>query len=228
MITYRDPARSVKFNQFSKKDGLRFVYVDPYTGKILKDDATIYFFFITAHLHNSLMLGKAGQWIVDISTIIFLIGLVTGLILWWPKKWTKTTRRQSFTIRWKAKFKRVNYDLHNVLGFYTLSIVLVLTVTGLIIAFQPLADATIRMFGGDATHSWEKDLPKYQARQPTASFEPVLEPVLCGISGSSGHPTGDVSVRFFRLLHAGGGFSGRLEKLYWNCTFYQSLHRRRN
>jgi uncharacterized iron-regulated membrane protein len=36
----------------------------------------------------------------------------------------------------RAKFKRVNYDLHTVLGFYSLTIALTLTITGLIMGFN--------------------------------------------------------------------------------------------
>src|SRR5690606_16723176 len=63
MVAYKDPNRSVRFNMFSKQEGLRMVYVNPYTGEVLKDDGTIYFFYITAHLHNSLLLHTPGQWI---------------------------------------------------------------------------------------------------------------------------------------------------------------------
>ncbi|MFC6100482.1 PepSY-associated TM helix domain-containing protein [Olivibacter domesticus] len=163
MVSYKDPKRSVRFNMFSKELGLRMVYVDPYTGKVLKDDGTIYFFYITAHLHNSLLLGKTGAWVVDIATIIFLIELITGLVLWWPAKWTKSTRDASFKVKWKAKFKRLNYDLHNVIGFYALSICLILTVTGMIIAFKPFAKFTIEAFGGSASHDWEAQLPAFDA-----------------------------------------------------------------
>lgn len=176
IVTYKDPARSVKLNSYDPKIGLQLIYMDPYTGEILKEDTTIFFFFITAHLHNSLMLGKAGAWIIDISTIIFLIGLITGIVLWWPKKWNKTGVNRSFTIRWRAKFKRVNYDLHNVVGFYTLFIVLVLTVTGLIIAFEPLSALTINAFGGDGSHAWEsKELPRVEEERPMASLQSAID-----------------------------------------------------
>lgn len=175
MIIYKDPKRSVKFNSFDKEKGLRFVYMDPYTGKVLKDDGTIYFFYITAHLHNSLLWHGPGNWIIDIATIIFLIELITGLILWWPAKWTKKTREQSFKIKWNAKFKRLNYDLHNVLGFYALSICLVLTVTGIIIAFKPLQKLTINSFGGDASHEWEEQLPKFNAEAKSVELNNIID-----------------------------------------------------
>lgn len=175
MIIYRDPARSIKFNSYDKEKGLRFVYMDPYTGKILKDDGTIHFFYVTAHLHSSLLWRGAGEWIIAIATIIFLIELITGLILWWPARWTKTTREQSFKIKWKAKFKRVNYDLHNVLGFYAFSICFVLTVTGLIIAFKPLAKLTVSTFGGDTGHEWEEKLPAFKPESKPAELNKIVD-----------------------------------------------------
>lgn len=52
--------------------------MDPYTGEILKDDPTIYFFYVAAHLHSQLLLHKPGFWVVAVCTIIFLIELITG------------------------------------------------------------------------------------------------------------------------------------------------------
>ncbi len=159
MVAYNNPQRSVRFNTFSKSEGLRMVYVDPYSGEILKDDATIYFFYITAHLHHSLLLGKTGKWIVDISAIIFLIELITGLVIWWPAKWTRKNREAAFLIKRRSSRKRLNYDLHNVLGFYVSGISLVLVITGLIIAFPSLSGLTVRTFGGSPSDEWEKSIP---------------------------------------------------------------------
>ncbi|TYQ00057.1 putative iron-regulated membrane protein [Tenacibaculum adriaticum] len=150
IVFYKDPNRSFRLRVFDLKEkDLMMIYMDPYTGNILKTDHTIYFFYITAHLHAQLLAGSFGGWLVIISTIIFLIGCITGLILWWPKKWNKNTRNASFTIKWKAKFKRLNYDLHNVLGFYTLPTSIILSITGLLIFFHPLMDFTVKISGGD-------------------------------------------------------------------------------
>src|SRR5690606_22484114 len=123
------------------------------------NDPTIHFFYVTAHLHSQLLLHEPGFWIVAVATIIFLIELITGLILWWPAKWNKHNRDASFKIKWKAKFKRLNYDLHNVMGFYALAICLILTVTGLIIAFEPVQNLTLKIFGTNSeAHEWEHKL----------------------------------------------------------------------
>lgn len=171
MVYYKDPQRAVRFNMSEKGKGLRMVYVDPYTGQVLDDNGTINFFYIMAHLHNSFLWGKKGQWIVDIATIIFFIELITGLILWWPKKWTKATKDASFKIKWKGKFKRVNYDLHNVLGFYALGICFVLTITGLIIAFQPIQHATTKVFGGEIDHKWQENLSSPDSTPASRSID---------------------------------------------------------
>ncbi|MFT4030840.1 MAG: PepSY-associated TM helix domain-containing protein [Siphonobacter sp.] len=175
IVAYKDPARSVKMNSFEPKTGLSFVFMDPYTGKILKEDRTIHFFFITAHLHSMLLWHGVGDWIVDIGTIIFLIELITGLVLWWPVKWTKATRDASFKVKWKASFKRLNYDLHNVVGFFGLSIAIILTLTGLIIAFEPLASLTLTTFGGNSNHkAVQKNFPGFKSNQPSSPLGDAL------------------------------------------------------
>lgn len=174
MVTYKDPNRSVRFNTYGEEDGLRMVYIDPYTGEILKDDGTIYFFYITAHLHNSFLLGKTGQWIVDIATIIFIIELLTGLYLWWPKRWNRTSRNGSLKIKWRSTAKRLNYDLHKVLGFYALGIILLLSLTGLVIAFEPLSASLMKISGADTSHQWRDQMPKPQEGKPAYDLNQVI------------------------------------------------------
>ncbi len=78
---------------------------------------------------------EIGRPIVGICTLVFLVLLATGLVMWWPKKWNAANRKKSFQINWKARFKRANYDLHNVLGFYSLLFAFALAVTGLVWSF---------------------------------------------------------------------------------------------
>ncbi|UBM58634.1 PepSY domain-containing protein [Marinilongibacter aquaticus] len=159
-VFFKDPKRSIRIRTFNPSQKKLFqVYMDPYTGKVLKCDSSIYFFFVTAHLHSELLAGDVGLWIVVISTIIFFISCLTGLILWWPKRWTKATRLASFTVRWKARFKRLNYDLHNVYGFYSLALCVILSFTGLMIMFDSLTDFSVKSLGGELTHL-EEVLPQ--------------------------------------------------------------------
>jgi uncharacterized iron-regulated membrane protein len=161
MVAYKDPERSIRFNTYGHEAGLRMVYVDPYTGEILKDDPTIYFFYIVAHLHNSLLLHDVGKWIIDIAVIVFILELVSGFILWVPRRWVKKYRKNAFRINFRASLKRINLDLHKIVAFYSLGLLLLLSFTGMLIAFESWSDFTIDLFGGDSDRCWEEDLPQY-------------------------------------------------------------------
>lgn len=92
-----DPARSYEFGLIKgNPDGWNYfnniliyknVYVNQYTGKVLAVyDIKKNPFYFCMELHRSLLLSnKIGGTIVGTSTIIFVIMLVTGIILWWPK-----------------------------------------------------------------------------------------------------------------------------------------------
>lgn len=123
------------------KDGYEIVYLNPYTGKITyHEKPQTNFFIIVEYIHLYLLLPPAiGKWVVGVSVIIFMVIMITGLILWWPKR--KSDRKRSFTIKWGGRWRRVNYDLHNVLGFYATSIAIILSITGLAIAFEPVSKA---------------------------------------------------------------------------------------
>lgn len=85
-------------------------------------------------IHMTLLLGETGKFIQRWSVVIFVIMLLTGLVLWFPTQ--LRLLRQSLNIKWKGSFKRVNYDLHNVLGFYASGILIVISLTGLFFAFK--------------------------------------------------------------------------------------------
>lgn len=147
---YSDPKKSVEFHcyklaenaedcfwYFDAIDYYYHIYVDPYTGKILgiynqeKD-----FFNVVKMLHWSLLMNHpAGQQIIGWSTFIFVIMLITGIVLWWPKN--KAARKQRFWFKWKdtTKWRRKNYDLHNIFGFYIASVAIIIAFTGMVWAF---------------------------------------------------------------------------------------------
>jgi len=148
IITWSQPDRTWEFMAYRENDSaltyfgaveyFKSVYINPYTGAVtgVRDYKTDVF-NIVKYLHWSLLLStRYGQPVVGWSTLVFVILLVTGLVLWWPGKWTKALRDRSFKIKWKASFRRVNYDLHNVPGFYSLLPALLISLTGLVFAFR--------------------------------------------------------------------------------------------
>ncbi len=177
-VFFKNPKRSIRLRVFNpKKRKLALVYINPYNGKVLKKDKTIFFFFVVAHLHSSLLIGKIGHWIIFIATIIFIIGCITGLILWFPKRWNKTSKKASFTIKWRAKFKKLNYDLHKVLGFYILIPALILATTGILLFSHLLMEKTVQSFVPNGK-SLKSVLPKIDTTKVSKDIVPIAYKIL--------------------------------------------------
>ncbi len=124
------------------------VFLNPYTGEVQHiENSKKEFFNIVLQIHMNLLLGKKyGSLIVGIATLLFVIIGLSGLCLWIPKNLKKRNLKQAFTIKTNAKIKRLNYDLHNVLGFYILPFVLIFCFTGLIFAFPDFKNVVTKSF----------------------------------------------------------------------------------
>ncbi len=117
-------------------DHFHLVYLNPYTGSVLKvKDMNSDFFRFILNGHFYLWLPPTvGQPVVAIATLIFVLMIISGIVLWWPKN--KSAAKQRFSIKWSAKWRRKNYDLHNVFGFYASWVLVFIAITGLVWGFQ--------------------------------------------------------------------------------------------
>lgn len=142
-VSYPGPGRSASVMYYGADPDYYYqVFMDPYSGKVLKvwSEEEDFFHFIL-HGHFYLWLPpKIGQPVVASATLVFLLMLISGLVLWWPKN--KGAAKQRFSIKWNARWRRKNYDLHNVLGFYVMIIAMVLALTGLVWGFEWFSNAT--------------------------------------------------------------------------------------
>lgn len=133
---------------FSKKDEYSYsVFINPYNGKVIKvRNNEKDFLSVVLQIHRTLLI-PFGHEIIRWSTVIFILMLISGLVLWWPKN--RRTAKQGFRIMWRAHPKRLNYDLHKVLGFYITWIVIFTALTGLMFAFEGFADFMYKTTGAD-------------------------------------------------------------------------------
>ncbi|MRG47345.1 PepSY domain-containing protein [Chitinophaga sp. SYP-B3965] len=157
-VSYGSPKTAAIASFVDKKDGFTMIYINPYNGTILKKKALKHDFFrFVLEGHFQLWMPRnIGQPIVATGVLIFVVLLITGLIMWWPKKWSKANRNKSFKIKTDAGPKRINYDLHNVLGFYAMVFALVIAMTGLVYGFQWFSKSYYYTLTGG------KSLPKFQ------------------------------------------------------------------
>ncbi|MBO2546053.1 PepSY domain-containing protein [Salegentibacter sp. BDJ18] len=134
-----------------KPEFYQSVFLHPWTGEILhtEDHLSGFFHFVLdGHMH--LWLPKEiGSEIVAWSTFIFFLMLVSGIILWWPKN--KKVRKQRTWFQWKptTRWKRKNYDLHQIVGFYASFIAVIFIFTGLVMTFETFAKVFYKGIGGE-------------------------------------------------------------------------------
>jgi len=91
-----------------------------------------------AEFHDHLGIGRPGLLINGLGAIAVMLMCVTGAILWWPgrARW-----RRSLTLRRDVSAQRFIWDLHSVLGFWMLLLVLMWALTGVYFAFPNSFDA---------------------------------------------------------------------------------------
>ncbi|PTB97091.1 sulfite reductase [Marivirga lumbricoides] len=151
-------------------------YVNPYTGEILgtQGGAVSDFFLVIMRLHRWLLIeGDAGKIIVGVSTIIFVFLIISGIVIWMPKKWKNW--KQGFKIKYNANWKRVNHDLHNTLGFYSAILLLIMALTGLCWSFGWYRDGLsnvigAKVFGGRGGSAEQVQVPADSTRLPLAAL----------------------------------------------------------
>jgi uncharacterized iron-regulated membrane protein len=87
----------------------------------------------TYELHVNLLLGEAhGVQLNGIGALCLLLLVITGLVLWWPgvKIWARGLR-----IGFRHNWRRINYDAHSAIGFWTLFIVFWWALSGIYFAW---------------------------------------------------------------------------------------------
>lgn len=149
-------------------------YINPYSGEFIKlVDLESGFFHFVLEGHLNLWMGEFGNTIVSYATILFLLMLVSGLILWWPRNKKVAKKRLSFSWAGRTRWKRKNYDFHNILGFYASAIALVLALSGLIMAFNWFAGGVYSFTGGDKSHVFSFPENISRTGQQEVTGEPI-------------------------------------------------------
>lgn len=112
------------------------VYVNPYTGKVAgMIDHKYEFFQLVKMLHWSLLLHTDyGQPIVGVAVLLFVVSLISGIVIWWPSKIKQF--KENLKVKWKARWRRINYDIHRATAVYILPLAFIVAVTGLVWAFK--------------------------------------------------------------------------------------------
>jgi len=160
-----DPQRTYQINVRKADENSRFgttYYINPYTGNItgtslekskmadfMHDMFSLHRWLLLDRIENPIFEGlenrKLGSYITGTATILFTLGALTGLIIWFPQKMRGW--KQGLKIKWKGSWKRTNHDLHNTLGFYSFILLFLMGVTGPQWSFEWYRDGLRKVLG---------------------------------------------------------------------------------
>jgi uncharacterized iron-regulated membrane protein len=145
----RDPARAA---QVSRARG-GSLFVNPYTGEIIGtgSERTAAFFQRLTNWHRWLAAEgdgrQAARAITGAANLAFLFLGMTGLVLWWPRN---ISARRFAAVLW---FRRAgtgrarDFNWHNVIGFWCLPAIIIMTASGAVISYPWASNLVYRVAG---------------------------------------------------------------------------------
>lgn len=220
-INYPGEGRSVEtiYYAFEPVEYYFSVYHNPYTGAIIetKDHEASFFHWILDGHYYLWLPPEIGQPVTSYSTLLFLLMVISGIVLWWPKN--KAAAKQRFWFRWKdsTKWRRKNYDLHNIIGFYTCVFAVILATTGIVFGIQWFAYVYYKSIGGEKELMYitppSKSSVEGQLNKPVMDlvFEKMLDEYPDAISVEVHTPESDTSAIAANANHK--------EDMYWSTDY---------
>ena len=125
-------AAEVWLESGNSKKGVIF---DPFTGADLGPSVPLGSRAVawTLDLHDNLLTGDNGRTVNGVGGILLTLLSLTGVVIWWPgiRNW-----RRSLGVRFSANWKRITWDLHSAIGFWTAVVVFMFAFTGFYLVFQ--------------------------------------------------------------------------------------------
>jgi uncharacterized iron-regulated membrane protein len=130
------PAASVLVNW----GGEEVAYVNPYTGEILGHGSRVRGWLQKIEgwhrwLGVSLAHRAGGRAVTGAANLIFLLLAVSGLYLWWPRRWQWRALRPSVWFVRGLNGRARDWNWHNAVGCWCAPVLIVLTLTGVVMSY---------------------------------------------------------------------------------------------
>ncbi|KQC33452.1 sulfite reductase [Nonlabens sp. YIK11] len=149
---YNEPGESIEAIFYQESPLFyRSIFLNPYTGKLLHTEDHLTGFFawlLDGHMHLWLPV-KIGEQVVGVAILIFLVMLISGIVLWWPKRRKGLKQRLSFQWKDTTRWKRKNFDIHSIGGFYICLFALIFAVSGLAMSYDWFQSGIYKILGGE-------------------------------------------------------------------------------
>lgn len=154
-IRISDNPHEAAFASF-RETGKSRLSIDPYTGDVKGWIQSYPFFQTVKKIHRWLLdpppskgQKSVGKVIVGVTTLVMVVILISGLIIWIPRSRKALKSRLSVSVT--KGWRRFWYDSHVALGFYCMIFLLLMALTGLTWSFGWYRDAAWSLFGEGPT-----------------------------------------------------------------------------
>jgi len=190
---------------------------DPYTGADLGDSVpqAIRVAAWLAKLHTDLLYGETGRKVNGIGAIFLTLLCVSGVIVWWPGA---SSWRRNLAIDFRSNWKRLNWDLHSAIGFWSFALIFMWAVTGVYLAFPLPFQKIINHYSTLIQYALPEDVT---LAVPTASVLAQPSQAKSFEFGNGGRrrpqirrSAGDNFIHWIYYLHF-GNFAGNKTKALW-------------
>ena len=128
-------------------------YVNPYTAEVREPSAQGTREFMRTMIAWHRFLGTnednraIGKAITGACNVAFLVLALTGLYLWWPRKWTRDAFRAIAAMNFRLKGKARDWNWHNAIGLWSAPVLIVLTATAMPISYRWAGDVIYKLTG---------------------------------------------------------------------------------
>lgn len=147
------------------------VYSHPVTGEVIGDaNREESWVNWMEELHFDLLMGRSGRLWNGIGAATLLALVITGLVLWWPgiRTW-----KRALVLVFGRGWKRINWDLHNVTGFWTIAFTLIWALTGMYFTWPWLFTTPINKFSKVVTASYPGAEMRKLSQRPRTPEAPL-------------------------------------------------------
>ena len=120
--------------QLTRREQMKARLFDVRTGRDLGDPVSRGFKLVSGliDLHDNLLAGDTGRKVNGAGAFVLLVLAITGFVIWWPG--SKTWRRSLMMPR-GVGWKRGNWHLHSLIGFWSFGFALVFALSGAYLCF---------------------------------------------------------------------------------------------
>jgi len=129
------------------------LYVDPYSGAVLGEGSqrARQFFRTITELHRWLAakgdLRNTGRAITGACNLLFVGLMLTGVVLWMPRRWSWAVVRGSLLFRRGLRGKARDWNWHNVIAIWSVGPLAIIAVSGVVMSYPWANNAVYRITG---------------------------------------------------------------------------------